>query len=117
MIFRAVINKNAPYFFTLKQLVDPDALPYIRESVIPWLLADNIPDRGLGVCDTDDVLIFENDIVQAVNYPGKGQIIYNEDAEAGACFLPQFDDDSTIDWWQEKERWYELRVIGRKEAI
>ena len=112
MKFRACISKNTSIIFTLQGLLYPWPIFSIRGLVIPWLQKGNIPDRCLEVKDEEGTEIYENDIVQAVNYPGKAVVIYNDDQEAGACFHPHFDDDETIDWWADKERWYQLKVIG-----
>ncbi len=111
MEFRASISKATIVHFTLEDLIDPNPPFSIRHLVKPWMQKGNIPDRCLEVKDADGIEIYEHDIVQAINYPGKAEVIYNDDQEAGACFWPQFDDDETVDWWENKERWHELRVI------
>ncbi|KKL86229.1 hypothetical protein LCGC14_1946870 [marine sediment metagenome] len=112
MKFRANISEKTIVPFTLQDLVSSYLSFSIRQLVIPWLLEGNIPDRCLEVEDAEGTEIYEHDIVSALNYPGSGEVIYNTDDEAGACFHPQFQNDETIDWWAEKERWYQLKVIG-----
>ncbi len=112
MKFRASISKETIVPFTLQDLVARQPLFTIRHLVIPWLLKGNTPDRCLEVEDSEGTEIYEHDIVSALNYPGSAEITYNTDDEAGACFHPKFDDDEAIDWWVEKERWYQLKVIG-----
>ena len=112
MKFRASISEKTIVPFILQDLVSSYLSFSIRVLVIPWLLRGNAPDRCLEVEDSEGTEIYEHDIVSALNYPGSGEVIYNDDQEAGACFLPVFDDDEAIDWWADKERWHQLKVIG-----
>ena len=52
--FRAGVNANTTIHFTLRDVIHPNEGFSIRELLIPWLLAGNIPDQAIGATDSSD---------------------------------------------------------------
>lgn len=64
----------------------------------------------IGLIDANDQDIYEGDIVEG--YDGIAVIVYDDAPQAGGCFYPDFKNDDSLDWWQDKQRWYQLSIIG-----
>jgi len=64
MRFRAHINANTTIYFTPQNIVNPNVLFSIREPLIPWLLAGNIPDQAIGATDSDGEVLYFGDVVK-----------------------------------------------------
>jgi len=90
--FRAVIDKNTTIFFTLMDLTEQHLKFSIRELLIPWLEAGNIPDIYTWRKDKNDTEIYEGDTVRL----GPGYTYKIENLER--FFWAMYDDQMGIDF-------------------